>query len=1187
MSALGSESPVQSHKTRHRRKIASDDDDDHDEPASNSSSPASNSHSRVSTTNAHKRVKLEASQANGRANGVNGENRHAPAHEQGDDAEGEDGAIAPETKARAGEKAALIRDGTGYVTGSIVRIACHAFLTYDSVDFRPGPALNMIIGPNGTGKSTIACAIAIGLGFPSKVLGRQTKLSSFCKNDSNEDTWIEIELKGKPGKKNMVVRRYLSRDSEKTAFTVDGAVTAAKEVAERMEALTVQVGNLCTFLPQDRVAQFAMMGPVDLLRETEKAAGHVNLSAWHQILIDEWKAQKEKQIEVDTYQRKLDRASQKQAEAEKEVQQFRQRQQYEQDLVVVDVLMKYARYQDVFSRKNEQQTRKNILKNDIAQAEEDNKPFTISKDSLAQVAKASAGAQAELEKKIRKAQTAATKKSESIKRNMEESSELVDELKGLKREAENRKNAIKKYEKDIQVLSSKLEGQTEPAEADTEDIDRKIRAKTDERDAKKGQTGECQIEYNAIGRRLEELRHEAKTKQERIAHMTKAHAVREHNLAQFDPDCWKAVKWLRENSDRFKGRVFEPSRLSVFPKQEWNGKKLNVVQDPDIINMIEAPITMDAFRTFLFELREDYDFFMHEMADVQKLKLAGAEFNSEVINRQLTQENIESLGFDALACDLLTGPAPVIAWLANEHNLARTPIQLYRRSLDDARIAQNRSINRYYTRDGSVSVKISNYGNRNAMTESRALPRAKILSAGVDQGKVDQMTEDIEELKTEYAKVREKQEKLSTIGKELEEQVETLEEERTELKKEKEKLVGVRAQYFKAKVRLETAQKALAREMESHKKNTGQKKRDEIARDMKKVMAQRVKLVLQYKNDILEADQLMNAAIKLHLQALQAESDYRALETLARERDTQLDRMKRELEEVNKLLKELVAEGRRLAQEADEATVEDELKERVTQRRRDGGITVDGLETEKDEISAKLDCMIAISPAVLEQYKKRKDEIAELTEKVQEANVNLDESKTLIEHTRAMWLPEVQLLVNDVSKRFTASFDTLGLLGEVRLAPDEDYEKWGIEIMVSFRDKDSDSADVSLHVLTGSRQSGGERALSTVTYLLALAGLARAPFALVDEINQGMDQRAERQMHKMLVETTCNAEVGQYFLLTPKLLPDLLYHEKMKVLVINSGSFIPEDLSLKAMVEKRRMLNRTRGRIGHIEIPAV
>lgn len=102
----------------------------------------------------------------------------------------------------------------------------------------------MIIGPNGTGKSTIACAIAIGLGFPAKVrfspsvsfglrlirrvlllsqvLGRSTKISQYCKNDSNEETWIEIELKGKPGKKNLVVRRFLQRDSERSKFTLNG-----------------------------------------------------------------------------------------------------------------------------------------------------------------------------------------------------------------------------------------------------------------------------------------------------------------------------------------------------------------------------------------------------------------------------------------------------------------------------------------------------------------------------------------------------------------------------------------------------------------------------------------------------------------------------------------------------------------------------------------------------------------------------------------------------------------------------------------------------------------------------------------------------------------------------------------------------------------------------------------------------
>lgn len=54
------------------------------------------------------------------------------------------------------------------------------------------------------------------------------------------------------------------------------------------------------------------------------------------------------------------------------------------------------------------------------------------------------------------------------------------------------------------------------------------------------------------------------------------------------------------------------------------------------------------------------------------------------------------------------------------------------------------------------------------------------------------------------------------------------------------------------------------------------------------------------------------------------------------------------------------------------------------------------------------------------------------------------------------------------------------------------------------------SENEPLSVLDSHRQSGGERAVSTIFYLMALQSLARAPFRLVDEINQGMDPRNER-----------------------------------------------------------------------------
>lgn len=148
-----------------------------------------------------------------------------------------------------------------YVPGSIVRVQLHNFLTYDHVEFRPGPHLNMIIGPNGTGKSSIACAIALGLNWPpsvrrlqtslfpvahvsaTKILGRAAELNSFVKIGAT-DGYIEIELKGKIREKNLVVRRNLNSTSKGSTYYLNGQAATGREVTQKMNELNVQVGNL-------------------------------------------------------------------------------------------------------------------------------------------------------------------------------------------------------------------------------------------------------------------------------------------------------------------------------------------------------------------------------------------------------------------------------------------------------------------------------------------------------------------------------------------------------------------------------------------------------------------------------------------------------------------------------------------------------------------------------------------------------------------------------------------------------------------------------------------------------------------------------------------------------------------------------------------------------------------------------
>ncbi len=89
--------------------------------------------------------------------------------------------------------------------------------------------------------------------------------------------------------------------------------------------------------------------------------------------------------------------------------------------------------------------------------------------------------------------------------------------------------------------------------------------------------------------------------------------------------------------------------------------------------------------------------------------------------------------------------------------------------------------------------------------------------------------------------------------------------------------------------------------------------------------------------------------------------------------------------------------------------------------------------------------------------------------------------------------------------------------------------------------------------MTAHRQSGGERSVSTIFYLMALQNMAIAPFRVVDEINQGMDPKNERKVHKRMIEIACSANTSQYFLITPKLLADLDYHANMKVLCVTNG----------------------------------
>lgn len=235
------------------------------------------------------------------------------------------------------------------------------------------------------------------------------------------------------------------------------------------------------------------------------------------------------------------------------------------------------------------------------------------------------------------------------------------------------------------------------------------------------------------------------------------------------------------------------------------------------------------------------------------------------------------------------------------------------------------------------------------------------------------------------------------------------------------------------------------------------------------------------------------------------------------------------------------------------------------------------LDADIESEKARLELTHGGSAGLIKEFEAREKTIEKLREKLSAYQNKLADIEHAIGEIRAEWEPRLDALVEKISSAFSDSFARIGCAGQVSVdkVGDEpgpngeqggsDFDQWSIQIQVKFREHEN------LSILDSHRQSGGERAVSTIFYLMALQSLSASPFRVVDEINQGMDPRNERMVHERMVDIACAPRTpadadnvggtggSQYFLITPKLLSGLVYKPGMKVLCIVSGEHVPSD----------------------------
>lgn len=156
----------------------------------------------------------------------------------------------------------------GYHPGSVVRVAAKNFLTYSDAVAYPGPELNIVLGPNGSGKSALTHAICLACGGAPKSIGRSDDITQFVKRNTEAESRSYCEVDILTEDSVCTIRRAINTENKSSKWTMGGKPSSQKDVKEFMKGFSIDVDNLNTFMPQDKVGSFTQQTPQGILHKT-------------------------------------------------------------------------------------------------------------------------------------------------------------------------------------------------------------------------------------------------------------------------------------------------------------------------------------------------------------------------------------------------------------------------------------------------------------------------------------------------------------------------------------------------------------------------------------------------------------------------------------------------------------------------------------------------------------------------------------------------------------------------------------------------------------------------------------------------------------------------------------------------------------------------------------------------------
>ncbi|KAM6595068.1 hypothetical protein CsatA_002771 [Cannabis sativa] len=1018
----------------------------------------------------------------------------------------------------------IVRGDDDYMPGNIIEIQLHNFMTFSHLTCKPGPRLNLVIGPNGSGKSSLVCAIALGLAGDPKLLGRAKDVGSFVKR-GEESGYTQITLRGSTKEERITIMRKMDT-SNKSEWLLNGIVVPKKEIAEITERFNIQVSNLTQFLPQDRVCEFARLSPVNLLKETQKAVGDPQLPIWRDALIE--KSQEVKTLEraIESNEKTLDQHKAYIAEQQREVERVRQREELLAKAETMKKKVPWLKYDMIKaeyleSKEKEKEAKKKldeaakILNNLKEPIEKKKRDKDILKEKVKKIA---TRIDANAEKRIstlEDAESCGVKVQGSYK-----------EMENLKRNEESRQQRILKAKEELAAAELELENMPpyEPPKAKIEEM--------------RGQLSELRVSATEKMRQRQE-------KEKLLFQKRKALGENQERLKQIQgrnmkllqalkrSGCHRIVEaydWVQSHRQDFKKEVYGPVLLEVNVPERHHA------------NYLEGHAPNYVWKSFITQDPHDRDLLVKSLKpfDVPTLNyVANQRFSSDPF--QITDQ-MRALGIDSRLDQVFDAPFAVREVLVSQCHLDKSYIGSEKTDHMADEISKLGILD-CWTPENHYRWTKSRYGNHVSATVDM-VSQSRLFECNIDDKEIERLNAKITELEENITSLERSVRSLQSEGS-------LIDEEAARLEKEREEIIRVAQLESRKRRDMQNRIEQKKRKVESiEREDDLDTLMAKLIDDCAKYNHDRFRLLMKFKDLLVESVKLKQTHAENHMAAIEFDAKIREMEINIKQNEKSAHQAAMHLEECKEAVRycqEKLSAAKRHAESV--AVLTPELGKKFLEM----PTTIEELEAAIQDYISQANGIFSLNRNVLEEYEHRQRQIAALSTKLEDDKLKLQIHKEEIDQLKESWLPTLRNLVAQINETFGRNFKEMAVAGEVSLEEHGmDYDQFGILIKVKFRQTGE------LKVLSAHHQSGGERSVSTILYLVSLQDLTHCPFRVVDEINQGMDPINERKMFQQLVRAASQPNTPQCFLLTPKLLPELEYSEACSILNIMNGPWIEQ-----------------------------